>query len=262
MNNQKRSAALITGGATRLGLAFSNLLASMNYDIALHYNGSVDAASVAKKNIEKLGVSCALFQADLSSSDPTDLVSKVVARYPNIKVLVNSASVYDAASIANTSLKTLEKQFAVNVFAPFMLTKAFANTFFQNSNMEGQVINILDNKIAFQQYSYAAYLLSKKSLADFTKIAAIEFAPKIRVNAIAPGVILPGDQRTSDYLAWRVDGIPLKKQGEVEDLLKAMQYIINSNFITGQILTVDGGEGINHQGLNAEQFNGQSDQDT
>ena len=105
-------------------------------------------------------------------------------------------------------------------------------------------------------------MLSKKSLADFTKIAAIEFAPKIRVNAIAPGVILPGDQRTTDYLAWRVEGIPLKKQGEVEDLLKAMKYIINSNFITGQILTVDGGEGINHQGLNAEQFNGQSDQDT
>ena len=136
MNNQKRSAALITGGATRLGLAFSNLLARMNYDIALHYNGSVDAASVAKKNIEKLGVSCTLFQADLSSSDPTDLVSEVVSRYPNIKILVNSASVYDAASIANTSLKILEKQFAVNIFAPFMLTKAFANTFLQNSDTE------------------------------------------------------------------------------------------------------------------------------
>jgi NAD(P)-dependent dehydrogenase (short-subunit alcohol dehydrogenase family) len=124
------------------------------------------------------------------------------------------------------------------------------------------VINILDNKIAFQQFSYAAYLLSKKSLADFTRIAAIEYAPNIRINAIAPGVILPGDQRTSDYLAWRVEGIPLKTQGEVEHLIKAMQYIINNDFITGQILVVDGGEGINHQGQNAEQFDGESDQCT
>jgi len=262
MNNKKNPAALITGGATRLGLAFSKFLAGMNYDIALHYNGSADAASSAKKNIEKLGVSCTLFQADLSSSDPTELVSEVADRYPNIRILVNSASVYDAASIANTSLKILKKQFAVNIFAPFMLTKAFASICGQNSDSKGQVINILDNKVAFQQFSYAAYLLSKKSLADFTRIAAIEFAPKIRVNAIAPGVILPGDQRTSDYLAWRIEGIPLKKQGEVEDLLKAMEYIVNSDFITGQILTVDGGEGINHQGLNAEQFSGQSDQDT
>ena len=262
MSKKTRPAALITGGAIRLGLAFSRYLASIGYNIALHYNGSAKEASSAKETIEKLGVSCTLFQADLTSVDPTSLISEVVDKYPNTSVLVNSASVYDAASIANTNFEILKRQFTVNIFAPFMLTKAFAEFCSENADIKGQVINILDNKIAFQQFSYAAYLLSKKSLADFTRIAAIEYAPNIRINAIAPGVILPGDQRTSDYLAWRVEGIPLKTQGEVEHLIKAMQYIINNDFITGQILVVDGGEGINHQGQNAEQFDGESDQCT
>ena len=249
MNNQKRSAALITGGATRLGLAFSNLLARMNYDIALHYNGSVDAASVAKKNIEKLGVSCTLFQADLSSSDPTDLVSEVVSRYPNIKILVNSASVYDAASIANTSLKILEKQFAVNIFAPFMLTKAFANTFLQNSDTEGQVINIIDNKVAFQQYSYAAYLLSKKSLADFTKIAAIEFAPKIRVNCIAPSLVNTplADKFLNNEAKMEKasERHPMQRVGTPQEIAEATAFLLSvkSGWMTGQVLTIDGGIG-------------------
>ena len=262
MNKKKRSAALITGGATRLGLAFSEFLARAGYDIILHYNGSSEAASLAIKNIKKLGVSCTAIQADLSKTDPADLIGQAVECHSNISVLVNSASVYDAATIAKTSMEILQRQFAVNMFAPFILTQAFADVCSRNSDTKGQVINILDNKIAFQQYSYAAYLLSKKSLADFTHMAAIEYAPNIRINAIAPGVILPGVERTSDYLAWRVEGIPLKMQGRVEHLLHAMNYLLVSDFVTGQVLTVDGGEGTNHQGLNAEQFNGKSDQET
>jgi NAD(P)-dependent dehydrogenase (short-subunit alcohol dehydrogenase family) len=255
MNNTARPAALVTGGATRLGLAFSNFLAKAGYDIALHYNGSAVAAKLAAKNIEELGVSCATFQADLSESDPAKLIRKASDNFPNLTVLVNSASVYDAATIDNTTIQLLQKQFTVNLFAPFMLTQAFAKMCSNRADLKGIVINILDNKISFQQHSYAAYLLSKKSLADFTHLSAIEYAPSIRINAIAPGVILPGVERTSDYLAWRIQGIPLRKQGKVEHLLSALNYLLTNEFVTGQILTVDGGEGMDHQGLNAEQFN-------
>ena len=255
MNNTARPAALVTGGATRLGLAFSNFLAKAGYDIALHYNGSAVAAKLAAKNIEELGVSCATFQADLSESDPAKLIRKASDNFPNLTVLVNSASVYDAATIDNTTIQLLQKQFTVNFFAPFLLTQAFAKGCALRPDPSGVVINILDNKVSFQQYSYAAYLLSKKSLAEFTRLAAIEYAPHVRVNAIAPGVILPGSERTSDYLAWRIEGIPLKMQGKADHLLRAMNYLLANEFVTGQILTVDGGEGINHQGLNAEQFN-------
>ena len=243
-------AALVTGGATRLGLAFAMSLAKRGYDIALHYHSSISSARQAANDIESLGVSCEVFQADLSAEESCELVQKVTDHFPRLELLVNSASAYEAASIADTSLALLQQQFSVNFFAPFMLTQAFA----QKSN-EGAVINILDNKIAFQQNDYAAYLLSKKTLAEFTRLAAIEYAPNIRINGIAPGVVLPGDERTEDYVSWRVENIPLQQQGSVEDLLGAMNFLIDSEFVTGQIITVDGGENINHQGNHAEMFN-------
>lgn len=247
-------AALVTGGATRLGLAFAMSLAQRGYDIALHYHSSKDAACVAAQEIEALGVCCEVFQSDLSCDKPEDLVHKVEDRFPNLKVLINNASAYEASPIADTSLALLQQQFSVNVFAPFMLTQAFAH-----KCEKGTVINILDNKIGFQQNDYAAYLLSKKTLAEFTRLAAIEYAPNVRVNGIAPGVVLPGDERTEDYVSWRVENIPLQKQGRVEDLLEAMNFLIDSEFVTGQIITVDGGENINHQGNHAEMFMSKDD---
>lgn len=147
-------------------------------------------------------------------------------------------------------MELLQQQFSVNFFAPFILTQAFAQ-----KCKNGAVINILDNKIEFQQNDYAAYLLSKKTLAEFTRLAAIEYAPNIRINGIAPGVVLPGEERTEDYVSWRIENIPLQQQGSVEDLLRAMNFLIDSEFVTGQIITVDGGENINHQGNHAEMFN-------
>lgn len=249
-------AALVTGGATRLGLAFAMSLAQRGYDIALHYHSSQGSAYKAAKDIESLGVSCEVFQADLSSDQSGELVQQVTEHFPRLELLVNSASAYEAASIADTSLALLHQQFSVNFFAPFILTQAFAQQCNQEGIVDkGAVINILDNKIAFQQNDYAAYLLSKKTLAEFTRLAAIEYAPSIRINGIAPGVVLPGDERTEGYVSWRVENIPLQQQGRVEDLLSAMNFLIDSEFVTGQIITVDGGENINHQGNHAEMFN-------
>lgn len=269
--NCNNPGALVTGGATRLGLAFARSIAQRGYDIALHCHSSTDVAHDACKEIRELGVRCEVFQADFSCDRPDDLIHQVAGNFPNLQLLVNSASAYEAASIANTSLDLLRQQFSVNFFAPFMLTQAFAksreigttvkaNVGTEGSRTKGTVINILDNKIAFQQNDYAAYLLSKKTLAEFTRLAAIEYAPSIRINGIAPGVVLPGDERTEDYVSWRVENIPLKQQGKVDDLLRAINYLMDSEFVTGQIITVDGGENINHQGHHAESFNRQSNE--
>lgn len=254
-------AALITGGATRLGLSFAKALAQEGYNIALHYHRSKESAQLAKQEIEALGVYCELFQADLSGDYSEQLIHNVVDRFPGLEVLINSASAYDAATIANTGKDLLQHQFAVNFFAPFMLTQAFTRLLLakdvaiKGASIKGSVINILDNKVAFQQNDYAAYLLSKKTLAEFTRLSAVEYAPNFRINGIAPGVVLPGDERTEDYVKWRVDGIPLKQQGTVDDLVNTMNFLLNNEFITGQIITVDGGENINHQGRHAEMFN-------
>lgn len=246
---QQRSAVLVTGAATRLGLAFSTAMADRGYDIALHYNHSSEQALQQAELIRHRGVRCETFQFDLSENDPGRLIEQVHHRFPDLQVLINSASTYHSGTIADTAMRLLQQQFAVNFFAPYLMSASFSRLV-----ARGNIINILDNKIAFQQYQYGAYLMSKKALAEFTTLAAMEFSPRIRVNGIAPGVVLPGETRTRDYIDWRIQGIPLQRQGQVEDLIQALNYLLDNEFVTGQILFVDGGEGINHQGLNAEDY--------
>ena len=244
----ENKAALVTGGAIRLGYHFAVTLAKAGYDIAIHYNSSAEAAQEAAEEIRGMGRQCDIFQFDFTANqDPSDLIETVIEALPHLNVLINCASTYDAATTAETDLALLQKQFSVNFFTPYLLSAAFAKQV-----KAGNIINILDNKIAFQQYQYSSYLLSKKALADFTQLAAMEFAPNIRVNGIAPGVILPGETRTDEYIQWWEQHIPLKRQGKHEELGKALAYILDNEFITGQLLFVDGGEGLNHIGQNAE----------
>ncbi|GIX30560.1 MAG: short chain dehydrogenase [Porticoccaceae bacterium] len=245
----ERPAALVTGGAIRVGRHFCETLARLGYDVAVHYHRSAEAAQETVASLRALGVEAHGFAHDLAGPDPAALVDRVVEVFPRLCVLVNCASTYRAASVAETDYGLLEGEFRVNFFAPFLLTGAFARRV-----ERGNVVNILDNKIAFNQYQYAAYLSAKKALAELTRMAAMEFAPRIRVNGIAPGVVLPGSNRSADYIAWRVEGIPLKRQGKLTELGRALAYLLENEFVTGQILFVDGGESVAHVGRNAEAY--------
>lgn len=247
----ENKAALVTGGATRVGRFFATHLAKRGYDIALHYNSSEGPAAEAAAEIRALGRQCETIRCDFRQGDVENLIPQARSRFPHLSLLVNSASAYTPAEIVDTDLAMLQEQFAINFFAPFLLTKAFARAV-----SAGEVVNILDNKIVYQQHAYAAYLLSKKAFSEFTRMAAVELAPAIRVNAIAPGVILPAEVRTSDYLEWRRDGIPLKRQGAIEELGQALDYLLENRFATGQTLFVDGGESVNIVGRHSENYPG------
>lgn len=244
-----QQAALVTGGATRLGRFFSEALADAGFDIALHVNRSREEAEEVANSIRTKGRECEIFHCDFLSDEPRDLIQAAKSRFPGLNLLLNSASAYEPALIAATELAMLETQFRVNMFTPLLLTRHFAKEV-----KEGQVINIIDNKVAYHQYPYAAYLLSKKSLAEMTRMAALEFAPRIRINGIAPGVVLPASQRTSDYIEWRIEGIPLKRQGHPDHLVQALHYLLDNPFVAGQILFVDGGESINLEGRHSENY--------
>lgn len=245
--------ALVTGSGIRVGRAIALELARMGYAIALHYHRSADGAERTRQEILALGVACELFPFDLlAEPDAGQLVERVAQRFSDLKVLVNSASTYDAATIAQTTPELLEKQFKVNFQAPFFLIRALA----QRCD-RGCVVNIIDNKIAFNQYPFAAYLLAKKSLAELTKLAALEFAPSLRVNGLAPGMVLPIESRSPEFLDWLTEGVPLKRSGNLEDLGQALRFLVESEFVTGQILTVDGGESIAQEGRNAPKFEAQ-----
>ncbi len=242
-----KGTALITGGAVRLGKVFCTTLANAGYDLAIHYNSSSEQAAATAKEFRETGVNCETFQFDFSEkNDVSDLITNVRKQFPDLNVLINSASVYDQATMMETPEHILERQFKVNFQTPYLLTQAFAE-----HCKSGNVINIIDNKIAFNQYQYSAYVLSKKSLAEFTRLAAVELAPDIRVNGIAPGVILPASVRDQNYIDWRIEGIPLKQQGQTDNISQALLYLLTNDFVCGQILFVDGGESLTNTGQNS-----------
>ncbi len=252
MTTSERPAALVTGAATRLGREFALALADMGYDIALHYHSSEGAAADTAAAIRALGAAAVPLQQDLSQhAELAGLLRQAREALPNLSVLVNSASRYAAGNLASTQPETVYEQFAVNLVAPMELMRAFA------AGVDTAcVVNIIDNKVAYAQYDYAAYLLSKKSLAELTRMAALEYAPRIRVNGLSPGVVMPMSSRTDAYLRWRLDGIPLQRQGSPAHLCQALRYLVTNDFVTGQILTVDGGEGMFQVGRNTENWPG------
>lgn len=243
-------AVLITGAGTRLGSLFARHMARQGFDVALHCHHSVEGAQMLAQELGEQGRQADVFPQDFTEPFDSDhFLEKVQARFPGLCCLINNASAYEAAPAQQTGRELLETQFRVNFTTPFLLAGSF-----KRQVGKGQIINIIDNKIAYQQYQYAAYLLSKKALADFTRLAAVEFAPQVRVNGIAPGVTLPGVTRNEAYLQWRIAGIPLAKKGSDQHLMAALDYLLQNDFVTGQILFVDGGESLNLVGRNAENF--------
>lgn len=245
-----RPAALVTGGAIRLGRAIVLALAQAGYDIALHYGRSEAAALETQAAVRALGVRCELFPLDLAQCrDFHAYFQPIRATFPRLALLVNSASGYIQSTIRDSRMEDFDALFAANLRAPFFLTQAFAAVVDQ-----GQVINIIDNKIGFNQFNYAHYLLTKKALAELTRMAALEYAPRLRVNGVAPGVTLPAGSRSEAYLQWRINAIPLKRKGETSHITDTIQFLLANEFINGQILVVDGAENIAQLGLNAGDF--------
>ncbi len=235
---KSKGTALITGAAKRIGQAIAFELAKDGFDIAVHYHHSKNDALKTAARIKRMGRRAEIFRADLSRyHDVSELVSTVKKTFPNLSILINNASVYEAGKLAETEVELLEEQMDVNFRAPFFLSRDFARVC-----RKGQIINLLDTRIAKNSSRYVVYTLSKKSLEALTKLAASDLAPNIRVNAIAPGVILPPIDGKNANLSKLVKQIPLRKKGNTGYIIDALRFLLNNDFVTGQILYVDGGQ--------------------
>jgi NAD(P)-dependent dehydrogenase (short-subunit alcohol dehydrogenase family) len=231
-------AVLITGGARRLGKEIALHLAAKGFDIALHYNQSQSEATYVARRIEELGVRCALLQADLEDSSGYEpLIRATHSAFPHLCALVNNASVFDTGSFLDGDAALFDKEFRTNVQAPIFLTQAFAQII-----GKGHVVNMLDTCVTQHKHSYFYYLLSKKTLYEFTKMAAAELAPNIRVNGVAPGYILPADGWGEDYRVKLEARLPMKRIATVTDIVQAVELLITTDAMTGQCLFIDGGE--------------------
>jgi len=238
-----RPAVIITGGAKRVGAATALYFAHKGYDIALHYNSSESEAQSLQQQIRKTGVSCEIFAHNLADISGLDALIKTIhAKMPHCNTLINNASIFERCEFMETDEALFDRQFAINFKAPFFLTQSFAKTFGKNPG--ACVINILDTDIAKNHVTHFAYLLSKKTLADFTKMAAIALGKNIRVNSVCPGSMLPSTENCSAYEMKTKELVPLKLQPSLDDLSEAIYWLTQQKSITGQIINVDGGKHV------------------
>ena len=231
--------ALITGGSDRIGKAVAIHLAKQGYHLVLHYNSAKEKAENLQMHIESTyKVKVELLQINfLEENDFDRIFEDFKKKNITIEVLVNCASDFIPSSFNELGSELFDKEMTINLKIPYLLTKAFARVF-----GKGNIINFVDTKVAKNKTVHLDYILSKKLLKDFTKISAVELAPNIRVNAIAPGLILPPEGKDESYLLNLAKDIPLKTIGNLDEILKAFQFILDSYFFTGQILYIDGGE--------------------
>jgi pteridine reductase len=234
--------ALVTGGGIRLGRAIVQALAEDGATVAVHHHGSGQAARALVGELRSAGRRAEAFQADLTDDAQLALLVPAVERSLGpISVLVNSAARFTRAPFLDTDAATLDAEWQLNARAPFLLTRAAARGMVERK--DGVVVNVLDIGGAFVPWrSYSAYCMTKAALHMLTQVLALELAPHVRVNGVAPGTILPPESLGPQEREGLRSRIPLQRFGAPEDVARTVRFLVTGpDFITGQVVAVDGG---------------------
>ena len=235
-----RPGVLITGGAKRIGAGMAHYFVARGYDIALHYNHSADEARQLQSELIKTGAACHIFKYDMADvSGMHHFMAALLDALPNCNALINNASVFERMEFLETDEALFDRQMDINFKAPFFLSQAFARRV-----GKGGIINMIDSDVTKNGISHFAYMLSKKTLADFTLLAARALGPGIRVNAVCPGCILPSGQNDASYEEKLRQLIPLQSHASVDEVAETAYWLLQQQHITGQLIYIDGGKHV------------------
>jgi pteridine reductase len=233
--------AIVTGGAVRLGKALALALAREGARLVIHYHSSSGPASETVAQIRALGTDAVALQADLAQSgEAPSLIARSVAHFGGVDVLVNSAAVFEAAGLAQTTEADWDRHFDLNLKAPFFLSQAFAAHV--GTHRPAHIVNVADWRGVRPDLDHLAYSLTKAGVLAMTRALALALAPNIQVNAIVPGAILPPPGKDRSYLDQLARGIPLRRVGSPDEIAGALVYLLKSDFVTGDTIFVTGGE--------------------
>ena len=246
----KGKTALVTGGARRIGATLCEALAAEGCRVVIHYNRSAHPAEALAARLRRNGAQAWTVSGDFRSGNhrpgnhrsgnhrlpcsADHVVRQAVAVAGKLDILVNNAAVFDKQRLLRVTAAAIRAEWEVNLLAPLLLMQAFARRV-----KRGRIINLLDCRIASHQSDAVPYSLAKKSLADLTRLAALELAPGITVNGVAPGPVLTAD--TAGATRESAGPLPLKIRPTVRDVVKAVLFLLASDAITGQIIFVDSG---------------------
>ncbi len=235
--------ALVTGAARRLGRELSVAIAEDGADVVLHYNSSRNDAEALRNELRSAGRNAwTVRQKFAGPESANELMRKAIAAAGTVDILVNCAAVYPGIFEKSLENKNIESTMMTNAWIPWILAKRFS----ENVGA-GDIINMLDTRISGHDIGRPVYYVSKQMLRHITEELALSLAPHFRVNAIAPGLILPPEGKGPEYFEKLKKDVPLEKSGEPRDVSNAALFLLHSGYITGQIIFVDGGQHLLHR---------------
>ncbi len=242
--NLKGKTALVTGAAKRIGREIALALADAGANLIIHHRNSGGLAALLREELIQRGGKSWTVESDFE--DPQfsrRLFEAALDRAGSVDFLVNSASIFEPGNMEELDFSELMRNVKINTWAPFVLGREFAH-----HTESGKIVNLLDTRIVGGGRSHLAHILSKQALAGMTEMMALEFAPGITVNGVAPGLILPPSGRNEDYLEALSSTLPLRRHGNPSDVADAVIYLLESDFVTGQVIFVDGGRHLMEYG--------------
>jgi NAD(P)-dependent dehydrogenase (short-subunit alcohol dehydrogenase family) len=239
-----RKAALVTGGARRIGRAISLALHRAGYAVVIQANRSGAEADALRDQITRAGGRAALVHADLAEhANVPGLVAAAANAIGPLSLLVNNAAMFEPDAIGALDAERFDRQFAVNLRAPVFLSEAFAA---QAQNLPGDlgasIVNILDQRVFKLTPQFVSYTLAKSALHSATRMLAQALAPNVRVNAVAPGPTMPSARQDAADFARQASAVPLGHGPSAEEVAAAVVYLASARSITGTTLIVDGGQ--------------------
>jgi pteridine reductase len=234
--------ALVTGAGRRVGRAIATALGARGMHVAVHYNGSAEGARETAADIQRAGGSATLFQSDLSNPPaPAALVDEVAHALGGLDVLVNSAAIMQRTPLESVTPAEWDATFAINSRAPFFASIAAHR---HMASKGGAIVNIADLAGLETWPAYIPHGLSKAVVVQMTKSLAKTLAPAVRVNAVAPGVIILPEGWQQDVGERLRKTTPLKRLGSVNDVTGAVIYLLEADYVTGETIVVDGGRHV------------------
>ena len=236
---------LITGAAQRIGKEIALSFFNKGWDIVIHFNSSrLEAEALADKMNSERSNSAMIVQANLDNADEvTKLVKKTLSKNSRIDALINNASTFYPTPVGTFSEENWNALMGSNLKAPLFLIQSFHKELEKN---QGFIINITDINVDKALINHSIYLAAKSGLQTLTKSLAKELAPNIRVNAIAPGAILepPNVEWTTEQKNNIIHAVPMNRMGTEKDIVDAAMYLSEAEYVTGQILNIDGGKSL------------------
>jgi NAD(P)-dependent dehydrogenase (short-subunit alcohol dehydrogenase family) len=237
--------AIVTGGAHRLGRAFALTLAYEGYAVLVHYHRSSQLAAKTITEIKSFGVPAFSMQADLTQAEHVEalftlvdsLLSRSEAQLSRLVVLVNSAAMMLRGNARTLSVADWDTALNLNLRAPFLC----AQKAFTRMRRGGLIVNVSDIGAEKAWSGFPSYTVGKAALESLTKVLARSFAPSVRVNAVAPGLVLPSEDMPTEEWNRLVERLPLKRTATTEEVASALEFLLKNEYITGQTIAVDGG---------------------